>query len=100
MILLLEANEYMKNEKPVRAIKSEPKLKMKDLVRERALKDSPYTWFLGAKQIDSAFATLDVDCCGVRFIPFWSGMGDHRAVVVDIPRHSLLGEQSCSSPRW
>ena len=40
-ILLLDANEYTKNGKLVRAIRSDQKLKMKELVRDRAHKDGP-----------------------------------------------------------
>ena len=63
---------------------------MKDLVRERARKDGPATWFRGTKQIEGTFKTPDVDCSGASFLPFWSGMGHHKAVVVDIPHQSLL----------
>ena len=93
MILLLDANETIKNENLTRSIRSDPKLNMKDPVRERALKDGPATWFRGTKQIDGVFFTPDMDFCGARFIHFWSGMGDHNAVVVDIPHYYLLGEQ-------
>ena len=68
-------------------------MKTKELVRERARKYGPATWSRGTKQIDGAFATPYVDCCGSRFLPFWYGMGYHRAIVVDIPHQSLLGDQ-------
>ena len=65
----------MKNRNLERAIISEPKIKMKDLVRERAHKDGPDTWFCGTKQINGAFLTPEVDFCGYRLLPFWCGMG-------------------------
>ena len=34
-----------------------------------------------------------MDWCESRFLPFWYGMGDHRAVVYKIPHYSILGEQ-------
>ena len=43
MILMLEANDDKKNGNLTRAIRSEPKLKMKDQVRERARKYGPAT---------------------------------------------------------
>ena len=75
LILLVDANDDMNNGKLYRAIGSEPKLKMKDLVRCRARKDGPYTWFRGTKQIDGAFATPDVDCCvgQVTYLWVWHG---------------------------
>jgi hypothetical protein len=39
------------------------------------------------------FATVEIDCVGARFLPFWVGIGDHRALVVDIPQQILYGEQ-------
>ena len=93
LILLFDANEDMNNEKLAQAIRSEPKLKMKCLVRERAGKDGPATWFRGTNQIYCVFTTPDVDLCGAMVLPFWYGTGDHKAVVVDIPHQSLLGEQ-------
>ena len=44
MILILDANEDMNNVNLTWAIRSEQKLKMKDLFRERACKDVPSTW--------------------------------------------------------
>ena len=93
LILLFDANEDMNNEKLAQAIRSEPKLKMKFLVRERAGKDGPATWFRGTNQIYCVFTRPDVDLCGAMVLPFWYGTGDHKAVVVDIPHQSLLGEQ-------
>ena len=75
MILLMDANEDMKNVNLAWAIRLDPKLKMKDLFRERARKYGPATWFRGNNQIDGAFATPGVDCCRARFINSWSGMG-------------------------
>ena len=93
LILLLDDNEDMKNAKLAWAIRLDSKLKMKDLVRERAHKEGPATWFRGTKQIYGTFASSDVDCCGDRFLTFCSGIGYHKDVVVDIPHQSLLGKQ-------
>ena len=47
----------MKNGNLAHAILSEPKLKMNDLVRERACKDGPDKWFRVTNQTDGAFFT-------------------------------------------
>ena len=93
LIPMLDANKDMKNGNLSRAIGSEPKLKMKDLVRERECTDVLEKWCRGTKHIDGAFATTDVDFWGDRFIPFCFGIRDHRAVLVDITHQSLLEEQ-------
>ena len=61
MILLLDTNEYMKNGNLARSIRSDPRLNMEDLVRERAHKDGPDTWFCSNKHIYGAFATPDME---------------------------------------
>ena len=93
LILLLEANKDTNNENLAWSIGLEPKTKMKDLFRKKARKDVSSTWFCSTKQIDGAFSTPYVDCWGARLISFWSGMGYHKAVVVDIPHQYLLGDQ-------
>ena len=91
LILMLDANEDLNRGPLQRKLRSE--LQMRDLIRERSNKAGPKTYFRGSTQIDGAFATPDVDCSGARFLPFWAGIGDHRAVVIDIPLQSLIGEQ-------
>ena len=90
---MLDANDDMENGNLVRAIRSDQKLNMKDLVRERACKDGPATCFCSTNQIDGAFDTPGVECCGARFLPFWYRIDNHRAVVVYIPHQYLLGDQ-------
>ena len=93
MILMLESNEDTKNGNLAQAIRPEPKLNTKDLVKERARKDISVTWFQSNKQIESTFDTPDMEYCGARLLTFWYGMGDNKYVVLDIPHQSLLGEQ-------
>ena len=91
LILMMDANENLANGPLSNALKAD--LDMRDLVETRTGKGGPATWFRGRHQIDGAFATSDIDCTGARFLPFWYGIGDHRAVVIDIPMQSLIGEQ-------
>ena len=91
LMLLLEANEDIKNGNLERDIRSETEMITKDLLRERAHKYVPDTWCPSTNNIDGTFATPDMDCCGDRSLLFWSGMGYHRNVLVDITHQSLLG---------
>ena len=93
LILMLDANEDTKNGNLAWAIRSNPKLKMKDLVRERACKDGPSTWFCGTMQINGTFSTPDVDFYGSSLLPFWYSMRYLKAVLVEVPHQYLLGEQ-------
>ena len=90
VVLMLDANEDLNGGPLSRALDA---IDMRDAVRARTGTPGPATWFRGRNQIDGAFATQNVDCCGARFLPFWAGIGDHRAVVIDIPLQSLVGEQ-------
>ena len=44
----------------------------------------PGTHATGKHQIDSVFSTPTRHITGVRFLPLWTGIGDHRAILVDI----------------
>ena len=90
VIVMLDANENLARGHLSRAFRS---MGLRDLVHERTQTAGPATWFRGRHQIDGVFATAGVECHGARFLPFWAGIGDHRAIVVDIPLQSLIGEQ-------
>ena len=90
LILFLDANENIATG-PLS--KEFAKLGLRELVRERTNQPGPSTHSSGQYQIDGVFATVEIDCAGARFLPFWSGIGDHRALVVDIPQQVLYGEQ-------
>ena len=68
LIMMLDSNVDMDNGKLTQAIELEPKLKMKDLVRERVRKDGPAPWFRVTKQIYGTFETPYLDFYGARFL--------------------------------
>ena len=39
------------------------------------------------------FASSEIDFVGARFLPFWSGIGNHRTIVIDIPQQVIFGEK-------
>ena len=90
IILFIDANEDLNKGHLCAAFS---RLHLRDLVKDRTHNVGPNTHFSGQHQIDGAFATEDIDCSGARFLPFWTGIGDHRAIVVDIPHQILFGEQ-------
>ena len=90
LIIFLDANENLAKGPLSKAF---AKIGLRDLVHDRTNQPGPHTWFNGKHQIDGVFATVEIDCVGARFLPFWVGIGDHRALVVDIPQQILYGEQ-------
>lgn len=67
---------------------------MKDAVTSRIEMDGPVTFVRGSRQIDDAWATPDVEIYAACFLPFLFGIGDHSAILLDIPQHSLIGSKS------
>ena len=96
LLIFIDANENMKSGKLARGLR---RLKLRDLVRERTSQDGPNTHHCGSEQIDGVWASDGLDCAGARFLPFWWGAGDHRAMVVDIPWSSLIGKKLLQIPR-
>jgi len=90
ILLFIDANEDLSNGPLIKIL---TKMKLRDLIKERTNMPGPPTHFTGKHQIDGVFASVDIECGGARFLPFWVGIGDHRAIVVDIPQQVLYGEQ-------
>ena len=68
-----------------------PDLDMRDAVNTRTGIDGPATFVRGSRQIDAAWVTLDIEISAACFLPFFFGVGDHQAILLDIPQHSLIG---------
>ena len=90
LILLLDSNENMATG-PLSRLLQGPDLAMVDAVRLRSQLPGPHTFTRGTRQIDGAWITPDVDVAAACFLPFYFGVGDHRAILLDIPQHCLLG---------
>ena len=90
IILFIDANEDLHNGPLVKMLRTH---KLKDLIQERTGTKGPNTYHSGKNQIDGVYVSEEVDCTGARYLPFWSGIGDHRAIVIDIPHQVLFGEQ-------
>ena len=80
----------MKNSQLARMSKH-PDLDMKDAVKTKIEIDGPAIFSCGSRQIDGAWITPDVKISTACFLPFFFGAGDHRAILLYIPQHSLIG---------
>ena len=90
LILILDGNENMKNGQLARMLRT-PDLDMKDAIKSRSGMDGPATFVRGSRQIDAAWVTPDIEISAASFLPFFFGVGDHRAIMLDLPQHSLIG---------
>ena len=69
------------------------KLGMHDAIKHRAKIPGPATWYCVKRQIDGVFLLRGLECSKSRFLPLWSGFGDHQPIVLDTPHQILYGEQ-------
>ena len=90
IILFIDSNEDMATG-PLSRMLANDDLAMVDAVRLKSNAPGPPTFVRGRRQIDGAWVTPDVNVERACFLPFFFGVGDHRAIIVDIPIHSLLG---------
>lgn len=90
LILLMDSNENMENGPLARLLQQED-LQMKDIIKHKTGIPGPPTFIRGKRQIDGAWMTPDVTIDRACFLPFFFGVGDHRAILIDIPQHSILG---------
>ena len=95
IILLIDSNEDMENGTLARCLSSID-LQMYDVIKARSGIQGPNTFIRGSRQIDGAWATPDINVKAACFLPFFFGIGDHRGIVLDIPRDQLIGGNSKS----
>ena len=63
---------------------------MVDAFKKQSGIPGPPTFVRGSRQIDAAWVTKDIDISKACFLPFYFGIGDHRGIILDIPRQSLV----------
>ena len=90
LILMLDSNENMASG-PLSRLLQGPDLAMIDAIHLRSQTPGPHTFIRGSRQIDGAWVTPDIDITAACFLPFFFGVGDHRAMLLDIPQHCILG---------
>ena len=61
-------------------------------VWERTECDRPASWFKRSAQIEGVWMTLEIYVDIARFLFFFFGVGDHRAIIVDFPLENIIGE--------
>ena len=94
VILFIDANENLKRDAIKKLTK---KHNMHDMVKKYSGLPGPPTFFRGSTQIDGVFATDEVSCHFATYLPFFSLIGDHRGIVIDIPEQCLYGKQSITN---
>ena len=93
LIVMMDGNENMINGH-IQRMFSGKELMMRDVLNERTGKNSPATFIRGSRQIDAVWATPDIEVTSASLLPFHFGIGDHRAIMIDITNSSLFGSSS------
>ena len=90
IILFIDSNENM-TAGPLQRMLQDEGLEMKDAIQQRTNMPGPPTFVRGSRQIDAVWTTPDVEVASACFTPFYFGIGDHRGIVIDIPKVSFIG---------
>ena len=90
IILFIDSNENMADG-PLQRMLAGPDLEMTDAIYQRSQMPGPATFVRGTRQIDAVWTTPDVQVEAACFTPFYFGIGDHRGIIIDIPKVSLIG---------
>ena len=89
IIIMLDSNENMNDGKLQKMFKME--FDLRDAVRSRTNQPGPKTFISGSKQIDAIWCSEGLEIESASFLPFHFGIGDHRAIAVDIPISIITG---------
>ena len=93
LIVCLDTNENIYTKSIGKALTSHTGLDMREVVGEFTGKQLGATFFRGSKPIDGIWATKDVRVVGARVMPCGFGIGDHRLVIIDFLKQSLVGAE-------
>eukprot|EP00957_Ditylum_brightwellii_P063212 4798226-Ditylum_brightwellii.AAC.1 len=55
--------------------------------------NEPHTWYIGSGQISGVWVSPESLPSAVSLLPFGFGIGDHCAIMVDLPMSLLVGEE-------
>ena len=93
IVLTMDANEHVLRGPLCKAlVDPENGLKMREVSHEAWGKTPPNTYIDGTDPIDGIWASDTLEVMGVKILPFYSSVGDHRTMVFDITTRSLIGK--------
>jgi hypothetical protein len=74
-----------------KALSDKDGLDLREAVIQHTGKHPGATFFCGSKPIDGLWVSSDLDISNACVMTFDYGVGDHRALIIDIPIESLVG---------
>ena len=87
----MDHNEHVTSGPLGRDLKDKNGLDLREAVIQHTGASPGATFFRGSKPIDGMWVSEDLDISNACAMPFRYGVGDHRALVLDIPLESMIG---------
>ena len=92
IVLMMDANEDVVDGAMCKQLGGED-LNLREVVYSRTEAKGPNTYFRGKDAIDGIWVSEEIETGAAAYLPFDPELGDHRPVVVNITKKSLLGTQ-------
>ena len=99
LIVCLDANEDVYKDIIGRTLTEEDGLDMQESVLASNGVKLTATHFRGSRPIDAVWTTKDIEVTSACAMPIGYGIGDHRMLVIDISKSSMLGVHTQSVTR-
>ena len=92
IVLMMDANEDVVDGVMCRQLREED-INLREVVFAHTQTKGPKTYFRGKDAIDGIWVSEEVETSAAAYLPFDPELGDHRPVVANISKRSLLGTQ-------
>ena len=90
VVLMMDANEDVINGAICKQLSGED-LNLREVVNYHTGTRGPKTYFRGKDAIDGIWVSEEIEISAAAYLPFDPELGDHRPVVVNISKRTLLG---------
>jgi hypothetical protein len=91
IIIFMDHNEHVVTGALGMVLSDKNGLDLREAVIQHTEKHPGATFFRGSKPIDGFWVSSNLNINNACVMPFGYGVGDHRAVIVNIPIESLVG---------
>ena len=92
MVLMMDANEDVTDGVMYRQLRNVD-INMQQAVYAVAAGKGPNTHFKGSEPIDGIWATSEIEVTSAAYLPFDPELGDHRPVIANMSKRSLVGDK-------
>ena len=98
MILCIDSNQNVYTGSLARKLEAQP-MGMFCAVKEVTGEEAPASWFRGSEPISTIYCSPGVVILNVKLSPFYWGLGDHHAHILEVTSESLFGGNYARVPQ-